>query len=135
MAPMPEAPRVLTIRTMKHAQSAAAIMEHRFGMRIPCHAPLRIDDGSGLTARGRMRNVSISGAFVETTLALPLHALLTIEVVRKDGKTDIPRTGRVVRRDADGVGIEWLETAESPICPLLGCSTLCAAASGADGCS
>jgi hypothetical protein len=103
-------------------------MEHRFGRRIPCSAPLRVTAASGAAARGRMRDVSMSGAFIETSLSLPLHSQITIEVLREDGSGDKPRSACVVRSDATGFGIEWLETADQAICPVLGCSTLCAAA-------
>jgi hypothetical protein len=107
-------------------------MDHRFGRRIPCHAPLRIAAASGESGRGRMRDVSISGAFIETTLPLRVHSRITLEVLRVNGSAERPRAATVVRVDARGVGIEWLETADTHICPLLGCTTLCPAARGPD---
>ena len=110
-----------------NAPSRAA-MDHRFGRRIACNATVRVTFRDGATGRGRLRNVSISGAFIETKLDLPVHARITIEVVRENGSSDTRHAACVVRTDTDGVGIEWLETAETAICPLLGCTTLCSSA-------
>jgi hypothetical protein len=103
---------------------AAHYMEHRWGRRIRCGTPVRISCGAGQTGAGRMRDVSMSGAFVETSLDLPLFAPVELAVLRSHG-WDIALSGHVVRRDADGVGIEWHEANPGAICPVLGCITPC----------
>ncbi|MBC8024878.1 MAG: PilZ domain-containing protein [Steroidobacteraceae bacterium] len=97
-------------------------MEHRWGRRIACGAPARLSVGAGITGAGQLRDVSLSGAFIETVLELPLFAQVTVSV----GETEVQAS--VVRIDADGVGVEWMETEQRAICPLLGCVSLCAAA-------
>lgn len=95
-------------------------MEHRWGRRIACGAPARLSVGSSNTGTGQLRDVSLSGAFIETSLELPLFARLTVSV----RETQVQAS--VVRREARGVGVEWLETAQRAICPLLGCTNPCA---------
>ena len=57
-----------------------------------------------------MRDVSLSGAFLETTLPLPLFSQIAIAVRRDDGSTHLMEfTATVVRSDLGGVGIEWCE--------------------------
>jgi hypothetical protein len=103
-------------------------MEHRWGRRIPCGARVRISAGAGLSGSGRMRDVSISGAYIEAPLAMPLFAPVEIATLHDDGHVRRALHGTVTRRDASGVGIEWTETAPGAICPLLGCVKPCAAA-------
>ncbi len=95
-------------------------MEHRWGRRIACGAPARLSAGAGITGTGQLRDVSLSGAFIETVLELPLFAQLTVSI----RETEVQAS--VVRSDARGVGVEWLETAQRAICPLLGCTNPCA---------
>jgi hypothetical protein len=84
-------------------------MEHRCGQRV------EVDLGVHLLARpsgigpGTLRNISLSGAFVVTTLTLPL--LTRVRVICKAGAIDVAALrkmeGYVVRLADDGVGIEW----------------------------
>jgi hypothetical protein len=102
-------------------------MDHRWGRRIDCGASVGIAGPAGLRGAGRMRDVSMSGALVETELPLPVHAAVEIEMVRAHGP-GARLAGIVVRSDADGVGIEWREASHGAICPVLGCATPCEAA-------
>jgi hypothetical protein len=97
-------------------------MEHRWGRRIDCGASVQLSVGDGVGGAGRLRNVSTSGAFVET--ALELH-LLTRIVIRL---RDVEILAAVARIGRDGVGVEWCETPARAICPILGCTHPCAAA-------
>jgi hypothetical protein len=105
-----------------------AYVEHRWGRRIPCSAPVRlITHGEPVTAR--LRDLSMSGAFVETESVLPVFARVTLAILREDGSQREQRLNAVVIRVAvDGIGVEWCETPAGPVCPVLGCSKLCAAA-------
>jgi hypothetical protein len=102
-------------------------MEHRWGRRIRCGAPVRVTTRAGVTVTGVMRDVSMSGAFVQTPFELPLHAPVEVAVLRDCG-AEVRLSGISVRRQSDGIGIEWCEAAPSAICPVLGCATPCAAA-------
>jgi hypothetical protein len=86
---------------------------------------------SSLSANARLRDLSSSGAFIETNLQPPAGTPLTLAILREDG---CPREQElraiVVRVVADGLAVEWCETPAGPVCPVLGCTTLCAAARG-----
>lgn len=106
-------------------------MEHRWGIRRPCKARVSVLAGSGLHGVGRLRNISMSGAFLETALPLPQYTQLTIAVLRGDGShhlLEFPAV--VVRHDADGVGLEWCDPNPGKICHKLGCGVECALAPG-----
>ena len=102
----------------------ALFMEHRFGRRFRCGTTVRLSAGAGVTGRGRLTNVSLSGAYLETSLPLPLFA--TVEI-RSDAGRDTPveLVASVVRRDARGVGVEWCETPSRSICEIFGCTKRC----------
>jgi hypothetical protein len=98
-------------------------MEHRWGRRIPCGASARLEAGrDGTLGVGRLRDVSLSGAFIETTLKLPMFASIAVSVRGTEVRAS------VVRITEDGVGVEWCEMAPHAVCPLLGCASPCAAA-------
>jgi hypothetical protein len=99
-------------------------MEHRFGRRYTCGTRVALSAGVGLVGDGRLRNVSLSGAYVETTLDLPLSATVAIEKIC-DGQRGIDLLAWVVRKDAEGVGIEWCETPARSICQTMGCARPC----------
>lgn len=103
-------------------------MEHRWGERFSCRLNIWIDAGAGPGGTGRLRNVSLSGAFLETALDLSLLAQINVGVVREGaGDRELAIPASVVRRDRDGVGVEWCETPKGSICKFLGCTTRCAA--------
>lgn len=88
-------------------------MEHRWGQRIDFAIPLRILVGSAQAVQGELRNVSISGAFVRTTHALPSGLPIQVELPR--GNAHVAPTlhicAHVTRQGKDGVGLEWTEFA------------------------
>ena len=75
-----------------------------------------------------MRDVSMSGAFIETAMPLSLLAQVEIAVSHRDGPGVTELAGCVVRVERDGVAVEWTEVSPEAICPLLGCNSPCAAA-------
>ena len=101
----------------------AVFMEHRFGQRFRCGTAVRLSSGDGVTGGGRLANVSLSGAYVETALDLPLFALIEIATERRDHEVEM--RGSVVRKDSRGVGVEWSETPARPICRIFGCTKQC----------
>jgi hypothetical protein len=104
--------------------SIAARMEHRFGRRYPCGSSVRISAGAASEAHGWLLNVSMSGAYIRTALDPPPFSLVSVTRIRDDDAS-IELLASVVRRDANGVGIEWCETPASSICHLLGCPRPC----------
>jgi hypothetical protein len=101
-------------------------MEHRWGRRRQCRAHVCISAGGGVSGLGRLGNVSMSGAFLETAVPLPLYAQLAIAVLRDDGAThQLEFTAVVVRREANGVGVEWCDPIAGSICRALKCDIDC----------
>jgi hypothetical protein len=103
-------------------------MEHRWGQRKCCRARVYLSAGAGISGTGHVRDVSSSGAFIETTLHLPMHARVMLNVRGNESAThEVEIAGSVARVDNDGIGVEWYETPAGSICAVLGCTTLCAA--------
>jgi hypothetical protein len=111
--------------TASSAPTAESGMEHRWGRRRPCRARAFLSAGGGLAGVGGLRNVSMSGAYLETELPLLPFTQIAVSVMLPDGSHGAEYTATVVRRDAGGVGIEWSETAHGPICDALGCGATC----------
>jgi hypothetical protein len=103
-------------------------MEHRWGNRIACHARVRLSCGAAQAGEGLIRNVSISGAFIETSLPLSPSAILQVTIRRTDGAAETTLPACVVRKEADGVAVEFSEALAGPLCPLLGCDSRCESA-------
>ena len=85
-------------------------MEHRWGQRQAVNRPVHIRTQGGLVGRGYVRDLSVSGAFVATSLPIRLFACVQI-VFRgeNDGFTTPVASieGEVVRKETEGFGIEW----------------------------
>jgi hypothetical protein len=96
-------------------------MEHRWGQRVPVDMDVRLVARPSAIGAGRLRDISVSGAFVQTRLTVPLLARIHVEVtlnLRHGAEThDIP--AYVVRSGADGVGIEWCELAPDAVVHIL----------------
>ena len=120
----------MTLMEPEGMESEAGVaIEHRWGGRIVCHAHVQLSAERDVSGTGRMRDVSMSGAFIETKLPLPLYSQAVIEIVNEDGTIrEHAIRVTVVRTESNGVGVEWRETVEGPVCPALGCTHLCAAA-------
>jgi len=85
-------------------------MEHRWGHRFSVSIPVRLTLSSGVVVWGRIRDLSASGAFVESVYSLPLSALVTLEL----RNCPVPvLSASVVRLDAEGVGLEWCELGDA----------------------
>ena len=103
-------------------------MEHRWGQRMPCRARVRLSAGAGINVAGRVRNVSTSGAFIETALELPVYARVVLSVLGNESATHaVEITASVVRMNRDGIGVEWCDTPAGSICAAIGCTRRCAA--------
>jgi len=85
---------------------------------------VRLGSGGAELGMGNLANVSLSGAFLETALELPLFATLEIS---SDAGCDrrVQLLASVVRRDRNGVGVEWCETPARSICSIFGCTRHC----------
>ena len=85
-------------------------MEHRLGTRHAIDLEVHLRTwGSRVLATGRIRDLSVSGAFVTTQL--PCRPLLQVAVQivppGQSRRSSIPVQGQIVRVDEGGIGLEW----------------------------
>ena len=96
-------------------------LEHRFGRRIPLEVPVRLAVGGRPVGQGLLRNASISGALIETTLELPVFTNLVVELPA--GSEAAPGSAElaacVVRHETAGCAVEWRDMACARIVELL----------------
>ena len=93
-------------------------MEHRWGSRKSIDVPVRFIALPATIGTGRIINVSMTGAFLETRAELRPMAMLYIELIYllRDAGQRARLAASVVREDELGVGIEWCEpAAKSPL--------------------
>jgi|SRR6185312_13704206 len=84
-------------------------MEHRYGMRYPVDVGVYARSLHGAVASvGHLCEISISGGLVRTTLPIRPLAYISLEIL-VSGRPSIE--GQVVRRTAEGIGVEWNEYA------------------------
>jgi len=83
---------------------------------------VRLSNSGTELGMGHLANVSISGAFLETKLKLPVNANITLEPISTAGAEleDVKIAGRVARVDQRGLGIEWRVMATPESLALLG---------------
>jgi hypothetical protein len=93
-------------------------VDHRWGLRIAVDTPVLLVYPAHAIGRGRMLEVSTSGAFVRTRFAPP--DLVRIHVAGAFEETE----AYVVRRSRLGIAVEWAEFSPPPICTLLGPRTI-----------
>jgi len=83
---------------------------------------VRLSSSGAELGMGHLANVSVSGAFLEMTLQLPVHANITLEPISSAGAAleDLKISARVARVDRRGLGLEWREMATPQTLALLG---------------
>jgi len=93
----------------------------RFGRRVFLDLAVGLSADGQKQARGVIRNVSISGAFVETALDLPLHTnlVVTLAIQTPGPAATHALNACVVRVDPAGFGIEWRDMACVDVIVLL----------------
>jgi hypothetical protein len=92
----------------------------RWGQRIAVDIPVQVAASSLPTIHGHLKNLSLSGALMESDHELPQHAYIAISVKLPemgDGATTV--MARVVRQLKDAVGVEWCEFAPATVRDLL----------------
>ena len=96
-------------------------MEHRWGNRHEVSRPVHLGTRNGIAARGRICNVSMSGAFVVSPLPVGLFSYVQVQFTAMlNGKrTSTSVEGQVVRLDATGFAIEWCELAPDVVRALV----------------
>lgn len=98
-----------------------AQMEHRWGERVLLDHPVRLDARPDLIAVARLRNASLSGGYVETGAIVPLGTRLHLELqwIYWNRAEDCRVPAYVVRRDENGLGLEWCDFAPRSIAVLI----------------
>lgn len=100
--------------------------EIRFGERIRLQEPVILEAG-GLTGSGTLRDISLSGALIESALELPVFTNLVLTFPpRGESAPGRSLAACVVRRSPTGVGVEWRDMACPTLMALLrdaGCET------------
>jgi hypothetical protein len=83
-------------------------MEHRWGQRKPAYQRVRVLTAGGIAAQGHILNVSTSGAFIRTPLPARVLSVVQVAIVA-DNRPRVCATAQVVRKTAEGLGLEWCE--------------------------
>ena len=97
-------------------------MEHRYGVRYVAAIDVYVRSHSGrLAARGRLLDVSISGAFVSTSLSIAPLLSITLELISvvHSVRRWKPIEAQVIRRTDRGLGIEWKELTPAALSQLV----------------
>lgn len=96
-------------------------MEHRWGERVALDCPARLWLSDGTHLEVRLRNASISGAFIDTETRVPVYTPLS--VVLSAGTSPrfraIELPACVVRNTRAGLAVEWRDMAEPTLVELL----------------
>ena len=95
----------------KHELDAAA-MEHRWGSRKSTDVAVRFVAMPATMGTGRVVNISLTGAFMETQVQLRLLSLVYLQPFGpvSDGDQKNRLVASVVRQTALGVGLEWCDS-------------------------
>lgn len=90
-------------------------MEHRWGRRQSTDVPVRFVSRTKI-GTGCLLNVSVTGAFMKTRDRLRLLSVLHLSVASHSGKTNSKGAAAfVVRRESEGVGLEWCEAGHTSV--------------------
>jgi hypothetical protein len=92
------------------------LAEQRWGERAALHVPAEMITGDGDFEAVRVRDASLSGAFIETRRPL---RLMTRVALCPAGRTGMWLDGLVVRAEAEGCGLEWVDPGLHPVSALL----------------
>lgn len=97
-------------------------MEHRLGSRHATDVDVYLRTwGSTVSARGRLRDLSVSGAFISTLLPCRplLHVTVQIALQGRPRRIAPSFEGQIVRLDQGGIGIEWAELQPELVAKLI----------------
>jgi hypothetical protein len=91
-------------------------MEHRWGERYALERMVSLHAGAWRVL-ARMENVSCSGAFLRC--AVPSAGVVRIRIDLRQGPGAARLVAYIVRRTADGIGVEWGEFAPEAVTGML----------------
>lgn len=94
--------------------------EIRLGERIETDVPVTLEAGNGMTGTGVMRDISISGALIETELVLPVltHVVVSLPPMG-EATPECKLSACVVRHAILGIAIEWRDMASTSLLAVL----------------
>jgi hypothetical protein len=109
------------MQTNLSRSALARFMEHRWGERVEVDCPARVVMCDGAAAEGRLRNASISGAFIATAVRPAPLTTLSVQLICGTGqhRRSIELPACVVRTDRDGIAVEWRDMAVPTLVELL----------------
>jgi hypothetical protein len=85
-------------------------MEHRSGHRLDVHLPVRIRGLSGdVVAAGRIRNLSLTGALIETAFDASVHGGVEVAVNNEWV------LAWLTRRSPGAIAVEWMMVAPQAV--------------------
>jgi PilZ domain-containing protein len=86
-------------------------MDHRWGQRQATNVVVHVVATSGRAGAARVLNISLTGAYLETSVLLRLHSRVHLVPISPDNSAGGSNriAANVVRHDALGVGLEWCE--------------------------
>jgi hypothetical protein len=90
---------------------------HRWGRRVCVEVPVKLALGGRPISHGLLRNVSISGALIETALELPVFTNLVVVLPASNeaAPSSAGLAACVVRRQVAAFAVEWRDMA----CPTI----------------
>jgi hypothetical protein len=96
--------------------------EHRWGERVALPIPVRLVSAGATPGRGVLRNLSVSGGFIDTTVRLPVFTNLVVSVEMDARVLGAPPdlAACVVRSEPAGFAVEWRDMACETLVALLG---------------
>ena len=87
-------------------------MEHRCGTRYKVDLAVYARAHAGVVSSvGWLRDVSLTGGFLETSLPAQPLAHISLRLIDAEGQLGPRLEGQVIRRASNGLGIEWSEYA------------------------
>jgi hypothetical protein len=86
-------------------------MDHRWGKRQSTNVEVHVFASSGKTGKGRVINVSLTGAYLETGVPLYPHSLVYLRSPAQEmpAHDAIHIAANVIRYGAQGFGLEWCD--------------------------
>ena len=96
-------------------------MEHRWGERIEVDIAVQVSVPPLIFGSGRVRNISISGAWIAGRFDLPplARAFVVFDLAIAGQREQLPIACYVARVRPDGIGVEWRELAPQIVSDLM----------------
>jgi hypothetical protein len=98
-------------------------MEHRWGERVALELPIYIAVHNRTGISGRMKNLSLSGALIQTPIELKVHSLIRVSVnLPPRPLYETVLLAQVIHLHNSEAGIEWCEFAPRLVKEILRCA-------------